>query len=306
MPIDSQTHWREGRRKSRNPGHRTGGGSRTEWWQIGGGRRGSFWNLSGVAAELKKEKVCWDLDQSQSDSACGTFFPFLSIVRLISTQFRVVEAARLQNAQGLAALLDLSAVWTGAEASTLMDLGIVDMFFSHLSSDKAPQLTNIPRGWRQDAGFAYLSIMSLGRMELLSADLPASVQVLVLRAWPAIFKSDRDFPNIPRSDLLLVYTKMPEDYNIKIIKPGFFNHPGVNFSAEDAALGEAHFLAFTNQTRADLDATLARSLIPRGPTVETRITLCRDHTSWKPRIRTTVVISDTKIAELSAKARLLE
>ncbi|KAJ7227649.1 hypothetical protein C8J57DRAFT_201522 [Mycena rebaudengoi] len=111
------------------------------------------------------------------------------LTKVKATPRAFVEAARLQNAQGLAALLDLSAVWAGAEASTLMDLGIVDMFLSHLRSDKAPRLTNIPRGWQRDADFAYLSIMSLGRMELLIDQPRYQSQVhMVLRAWPGIFK----------------------------------------------------------------------------------------------------------------------
>jgi hypothetical protein len=71
---------------------------------------------------------------------------------------------------------------------------------------------------------------------------------------------------------------MPEEYSVKIIKPGFFNHPGVTFSAEDAALGEARFLAYINQMRANPDATLVQSLIPSGATVETLITpMARPH-----------------------------
>jgi hypothetical protein len=67
-----------------------------------------------------------------------------------------------------------------------MELGIIDVFLSHLRADKAPQGT---RTWDLDGDFAFLAIMSLGKMERVIDQAEYEPQILAtLRAWPGIFR----------------------------------------------------------------------------------------------------------------------
>ncbi|KAJ7664868.1 hypothetical protein B0H17DRAFT_1143541 [Mycena rosella] len=78
-------------------------------------------------------------------------------------------------------------VW--ADLPQLMELGIVDMFLSHLRADKTPALTRVPRKWKVDGDFANLSLRALGGAQALIDDPGYRSQSrAILSAWPGIFK----------------------------------------------------------------------------------------------------------------------
>ncbi|KAJ6507844.1 hypothetical protein C8R47DRAFT_59815 [Mycena vitilis] len=108
--------------------------------------------------------------------------------RANATPRAFIENARRQSPEGLSALLELSSVW--AASPSTMDVGIIDMFLSHLRAERAPRLTRIPRKWRLDADFAFLSIMGLGRMTpSIVQDNQRRAQMLeIVEAWPGIFR----------------------------------------------------------------------------------------------------------------------
>ncbi|KAJ7153961.1 hypothetical protein C8R43DRAFT_1066488 [Mycena crocata] len=107
--------------------------------------------------------------------------------KLNTTPSKYIESARHQSAAGLADLLDLSMTW--AYVPKTMDLGIIDMFLSHLRAEKAPMLTRVPRKWQRDGDFANLSLLALGGMEKFLDDPKFETQSrAVVDAWPGIFK----------------------------------------------------------------------------------------------------------------------
>ncbi|KAJ6623709.1 hypothetical protein B0H10DRAFT_1909059 [Mycena sp. CBHHK59/15] len=110
-----------------------------------------------------------------------------ALFRTISaTPRRFIDTARHQSPPGLSALTDLSAVW--ADVPGTMELGIIDMYLSHLRADKAPKLTDPPHPWALDADFAFLAISSLARMQLLVDDPRYLSQMrAIVEAWPGIF-----------------------------------------------------------------------------------------------------------------------
>ncbi|KAF8145431.1 hypothetical protein K438DRAFT_1872125 [Mycena galopus ATCC 62051] len=113
---------------------------------------------------------------------------YAELVRKLSaTPARYIETARRQSPAGLVALLDLSAVWV--DVPQTIELGAVDMFLHHLRAEKAPVLTRTPRRWQQDADFAHLSVVALGKMEGL-IDNPGfqSQSRAVVTGWQGIFK----------------------------------------------------------------------------------------------------------------------
>ncbi|KAJ7135142.1 hypothetical protein C8R46DRAFT_1362262 [Mycena filopes] len=97
---------------------------------------------------------------------------------------RYIETARHQSHQGIEALVDMAMVWAGVPG--IMELGVVDMFLSHLSEGKAPISA---RQWQLDAEFAHLSLVGLCGMHPFIDDPRYGVQSrAVVRAWPGIFK----------------------------------------------------------------------------------------------------------------------
>ncbi|KAF7336784.1 hypothetical protein MVEN_02113800 [Mycena venus] len=110
------------------------------------------------------------------------------IPKVNATPRKFIDTAHHRSAAGLSALLDLSQVW--ADAPSTIELGIIDMFLSHLRVEKAPKLTRIPRKWDLDADFAFLSIMGLGRMtQPFIENAEHRTRVLaVAKAWPGIFR----------------------------------------------------------------------------------------------------------------------
>ncbi|KAJ7096871.1 hypothetical protein C8R44DRAFT_889470 [Mycena epipterygia] len=78
-------------------------------------------------------------------------------------------------------------VW--ADAPKTMELGIIDMFLSHLRAEKAPASTRVPRKWQIDADFAHLSLLGLGGMQAFADDPRYQAQSrAVAAAWPGVFK----------------------------------------------------------------------------------------------------------------------
>ncbi|KAJ7153950.1 hypothetical protein C8R43DRAFT_1235338 [Mycena crocata] len=107
--------------------------------------------------------------------------------KLNATPSKYIESARRQSAPGLAALLDLSTTW--ADVPKTMDLGIIDVFLSHLRADKAPMSMRVPRKWQLDGDFANLSLLALGGMQPFLSDPMYQTQCrAVYEAWPGLFK----------------------------------------------------------------------------------------------------------------------
>ncbi|KAF7374500.1 MYND-type domain-containing protein [Mycena sanguinolenta] len=107
--------------------------------------------------------------------------------KLSAAPSRYIQTARQQSAPGLAALLDLSSVWV--DVPQTIELGAVDVFLSHLRSDKAPALTRTPRRWQSDADFAHLSLVGISAMNPLIDDPRYQAQSrAVLDGWQGIFK----------------------------------------------------------------------------------------------------------------------
>ncbi|KAJ7238561.1 hypothetical protein B0H12DRAFT_1137172 [Mycena haematopus] len=75
--------------------------------------------------------------------------------------------------------------------------------------------------------------------------------------------AERDFADTPREDLMpcIDFCCVPEEYSVKVIKPGASAHPGVDFSPSEAVLSEARFQTAVSQWRAIPDTTIIQSIV---------------------------------------------
>ncbi|KAJ6512831.1 hypothetical protein C8R45DRAFT_327996 [Mycena sanguinolenta] len=82
--------------------------------------------------------------------------------------------------------------------------------------------------------------------------------------------AERDFPDTPHEDLMpcIDFLCVPEQYSVKVIKPGASGHPGVKFSPADAAVGEHRFQLAVSEWRKIPGTTIVQSVIASGATVE--------------------------------------
>ncbi|KAJ7758402.1 hypothetical protein B0H16DRAFT_1885376 [Mycena metata] len=104
-----------------------------------------------------------------------------------ATPSRHIESARHQSHQGLKALIDLAMVW--GDVPGMVELGIVDMFLSHLREEKAPPLSGPRREWQLDAEFAHLSVVGLcGMQRFFDNPRYFTEATSVLNSWPGIFR----------------------------------------------------------------------------------------------------------------------
>ncbi|KAJ7611321.1 hypothetical protein FB45DRAFT_875513 [Roridomyces roridus] len=103
---------------------------------------------------------------------------------LSATPMRYIAAARHQNRKGLDALKDLAEVW--ADVPQTVELGVIELFLSHLREDMAP---SSPREWQLDADFAHISLYGLSSMDRLINDPEHASQThAIFSGLPGIIK----------------------------------------------------------------------------------------------------------------------
>ncbi|KAJ7626994.1 hypothetical protein FB45DRAFT_57158 [Roridomyces roridus] len=110
------------------------------------------------------------------------------IVRRVSaTPASYIGRARHQTRAGLGALSELSAVWT--EVPDTMELGVIDLFLSHLRGEMVPSLEVPPLQGQLAPEFAHQSLLGLTEMDRRIDDPQYNQQSdAILAAWPGIFK----------------------------------------------------------------------------------------------------------------------
>ncbi|KAJ7627048.1 hypothetical protein FB45DRAFT_920559 [Roridomyces roridus] len=106
--------------------------------------------------------------------------------KVTATPMRYITAARQQSLVGLEALEDLASVWE--DILETVELGVVDLFLSHLDEDLAPKPSS-PREWQIDADFAYTAISALAYMGKILENPNLALQTeAIFSALPGIIK----------------------------------------------------------------------------------------------------------------------
>ncbi|KAJ7627033.1 hypothetical protein FB45DRAFT_1059887 [Roridomyces roridus] len=118
------------------------------------------------------------MDKSLGKILTATALPF----------HQYIARARHQTRAGLGALSELSAVWK--DVPDTMELGVVDLFLSHLRGETVPSTEDPPvEGQLGPSDFAHQSLLGLTEMDRRLDD-PKYIQQsdAILAAWPGIFK----------------------------------------------------------------------------------------------------------------------